>query len=87
MNKKKVTAMIIVLSFLLILFVPIPAGVHKDGGTRTYTALTYKAVKWNRIIDENCKYTKISVYLLPNNFKSIDELWNIEQENCTADDI
>lgn len=81
MNKKKVITMIIILSFLLILFVPIPTGVCKDGGTSTYTALTYKVVKWNRIINENYKYNKISVYFLPDNFKSIDELWNIERAN------
>lgn len=81
MNKKKVITMIIILPFLLILFVPIPTGVYKDGGTSTYTALTYKVVKWNRIINENYKYNKISVYCLPDNFKSIDELWNIERAN------
>lgn len=78
MKKRKTITMMIIL-ILLILFVPIPSGVYKDGGTRVYSALTYKVVKWNRFIDADCKYTRISVYWLPDNFKSIDELWNIEQ--------
>lgn len=78
MKKRKTITMIIIL-ILLILFVPIPDGVYKDGGTRVYSALTYKVVKWNRFIDADYKYTQISVYWLPDNFKSIDELWNIEQ--------
>ena len=38
------------------------------------------------VIDENGEpmietYRKTSVFLFPNNFKSIDELWEIEQQN------
>ena len=31
---------------LIILFAPIPGSPCKDGGTRAYSALTYKIVKW-----------------------------------------
>ena len=79
MNKKKTITMIIIISFLLILFIPIPTGTYKDGGTRTYTALTYKVVCWNRAINENYRYAKTSIYFIPDNFKELDELWNIEQ--------
>ena len=76
-----------VVVLLLVLFVPIPMGIYKDGGTRVYSALTYKIVKWNRLSayqDENGNwvdgtYSKTVIYWLPNNFKSIDELWEIEQ--------
>lgn len=47
--KKKTWIVLIIL--LLILFIPIPSGTYKDGGTRVYTALTYKIVKWKRLID------------------------------------
>ena len=79
MKKKKRIIVITIVFFLLIVFVPIPTGVYKDGGTRTYTALTYKVVCWNRLVNENNKYTKTSLYFIPDNFKDLDELWNIEQ--------
>jgi hypothetical protein len=76
MNKRaKITISIIIALVVLISVVPIPTGVYKDGGTRTYTALTYKVVKWHRLSG----YEKTSVYWLPNNFKTLDELWEIEQ--------
>ena len=88
MKKKIIIPTIIVLVLIAILFIPVPSGVYDDGGTREYTALTYKAVKWNRYVsvyNENGemekvdKYVKTSFYWLPDNFKSIDELW--EKEN------
>ena len=49
--KKKVIIPVIIALVLAILFVPIPTGVYKDGGTREYSALTYKIVKWNRLTE------------------------------------
>lgn len=46
--KKKVWIPIVIVVLLAILVIPIPTGVYKDGGTREYTALTYKVVDWNR---------------------------------------
>lgn len=74
------------LALLLFLFLPIPIGALNDGGTRIYAALTYKIVKWNRLtsvyVDGNIEridtYSKTSVYFFPDNFKSVDELWDIE---------
>ena len=81
MSKKKV--FLIILSsvlFLAILFVPVPTGVHRDGGTRTYTALTYKIIDWNRLTTDGV-YQATKVYWFPNNFQSVDDLWaNEEQE-------
>lgn len=54
---------------------------YKDGGTRTYTSLTYKIVKWNKIINANEIYKKTSVFWFPSNLKSVDELWEIENLN------
>ena len=75
MKKKKI---IIALVILIVLFCPVPSQIHLDGGTPSYTALTYKVVKWNRFIDVNNRYHKTSVYWFPDNFKTIDELWIIE---------
>ena len=75
---------IIIIILLCILFIPIPLGQYRDGGTKVYGSLTYKIVKWNRLlpVENNVEridmYTKTSIYLLPNNFKSIDELWELE---------
>ena len=86
MKKRIIVSVIIVFALLLILFLPIPMGSYDDGGTRTYQALTYKIVDWNRItseIDENGEtchliYTKTSVFWYPDNLRSIDELWEME---------
>ncbi len=84
-NDKAPAALLIIL--LLILTVPIPAGIYKDGGTRDYRALAYRIVVWNRMLsDEEMRvyhtdtYHRTSFYLFPYNFKSIDELWKIEQK-------
>ena len=85
--KKKVIAIAAAVAILLILFLPIPRGTCDDGGTREYSALTYKIVVWNRLVSEAGQdgssgavstYHKTSVFLFPDNFKSIDELWKIE---------
>ena len=89
MKKKIIIPAIIVIALLLVLFLPIPRGSYDDGGTRVYTALTYKIVKWNSIfvvIDENGHassrtYQKTSVFWYPDNQKSIDKLWQMELEN------
>ena len=79
--KKKVWIWIAAAVLLLaILFVPIPTGVYRDGGTRAYSALTYKIVAWNRITTD-AVYEKTRFYLFPENFNSIDTLWEREKEN------
>ena len=50
--KKKIWIIIAIAAVLAILFVPIPTGQYKDGGTREYTALTYKIVNWNRLTED-----------------------------------
>lgn len=87
--KKKKIAIIIIVCILLILFVPVPGSTYKDGGTRDYSALTYKIVVWNRLgeikedgdnLIEQDVYHKTSVYWIPDNFKSIDKLWQLEKK-------
>ena len=85
--KKKIIVIVSVVLLLLILFLPIPRGTYKDGGTKDYLALTYRIVVWNRLTyapggdaseGATGAYHKTSVFWFPNNFKSIDELWNME---------
>lgn len=86
MKKKYVIAIVLTLA---VLFVPIPSGICKDGGTRTYSAFTYKIVKWNKIYENAAgnddKYQKTSVYWIPNNFKSLDELWKSVVRNDSSE--
>ena len=77
--KKKIWIPIVIVVLLAILVIPIPTGVYKDGGTREYTALTYKIVDWNRITGD-ATYDKTKVYFFPYNFKSIDGLWYYEED-------
>lgn len=67
-----------VLIVLAVLFVPIPRAAYDDGGTREYTALTYKIVKWNRIHADGV-YDKTDVYFFGDRYKSVDELWAEKQ--------
>ena len=80
MNKKILIRIAAVVLLLAILFVPVPGGAYKDGGTRAYTALTYKVVRWSRETDSGI-YRATRVYWLPDNFKSIDQLWSKEENN------
>ena len=78
--KKKIWLPIVIIVLLAILVIPIPTGVYKDGGTREYTALTYKIVDWNRLTDSGGIYEKTKVYFFPYNFKSIGDLWYYEED-------
>lgn len=77
--KKKKWIWLVAALLLAILVVPIPSGVYKDGGTREYTALTYKIVRWNRLIGSDGIYNETKVYFFPDNFESIDSLWAEEE--------
>lgn len=84
--KKKISIAIVIVIVAAILFVPIRGQVD-DGGTTEYRALTYKVVSWKKLIGEanedgsaarSGRYVRTRFYLIPNNFKSIDELWDEE---------
>ena len=63
--KKKIWVPVLILMLLAILMIPIPSGVYKDGGTRAYTALTYKIVDWNRLHGDGVfDETKVYFFLL-----------------------
>ena len=72
---------IIMLIVVLILIIPIPTGIARDGGTKTYTALTYKIVKWNHVYGEGEVFNETKVYLFPDNFLSLDDLIKREINN------
>ena len=86
MKKKRITILTIIV-ILLILFVPIPTAQYKDGGTKEYSALTYKIMAWkvmgyyapDECIDGDDRYSEVSVYWFPDNFKGYEELWKMEQ--------
>lgn len=76
--KKKIWIIVLTVIVLAVFFAPIPKGQARDGGTREYTALTYKIVDWNRLTDDGV-YDATRVYWFPDNFKTIDELWTYEE--------
>ena len=91
MKKKIIITSAVGLLIGLILFLPFPTGTYDDGGTKEYRALTYKIVVWNRYISKDVdinritgtsisKYHNTSVYWFPDNFKSIDELWETQKD-------
>ena len=84
MNKKWLAVCAVLLIAAALLFVPIPFGHLRDGGTRVYAAVTYKVVVWNRLtgeVDDHGVpgiYQRTSVFRFPDNFKDIEELWEME---------
>lgn len=84
--KKKLWIILAVVAVLAILFVPIPTGTYKDGGTRAYTALTYKIVKWHRVTGDMAVYAQTKVYPFPLNFLSIDKLFDLENVKAPEPD-
>ena len=78
MKKKAVIITLIsALALLLIvavLVVPVPSGQMKDGGTRVFSALSYKIVDWNSITADSV-YEKTKVYFFPDNLRDVDSLW------------
>ena len=67
----------IIAAVLLILFLPVPGGTLRSGATRTYSAIAYKVVEWNRL-EGGDAFHKVSVYWFPDNFRSVEELWEKE---------
>ena len=79
--KKKIWIPIVVAVVLLaVLFVPIPNGQMKDGGTKVYSALTYKIVDWNRLYND-VTYSATKVYFGADAWKSVDDLFAKEEPN------
>lgn len=78
---------LIIFFIALVLFLPVPQVSYDDGGTREFSAMTYKIVKWNRLLPKKGNveridiYSKTSIYWFPDNFKSIDELWELEYQS------
>lgn len=83
-TNKKLLAVIIVIALIIVLFIPFGYASYDDGGTVRFTSLTYSVVKWNRYVSDWSSgemkldlYQNTCFYLLPDNFRSLDELWEI----------
>ena len=87
----------IIAVLLLVLLIPLPFGPYKDGGTKEYRAFCYRIVKWNRLlpseltgyghpdIQDGCLH-RTCVYFIPDNFKSLEELYSEEMREMTGAD-
>jgi len=84
--KKKIIVIVVIILVLAVLIVPFKSDTANDGGTRVYSALTYKAVKWNKLYDKSATgsnpefYKNTAVYFFPDSFKDIDLLWEKESK-------
>lgn len=81
---KKLLTLIIALALVIVLFVPFGYASYDDGGTVRFTSLTYSVVKWNRYVSDWSSgemkldlYQNTCFYVFPDNFRSLDELWDI----------
>lgn len=82
MKKKSWIWIVAVIVLLAVLFVPVPRGPYKDGGTREYVALTYRIVAWKRLVPGGV-YEKTCVYFGADRNRSIDALFSMEYEKST----
>lgn len=82
--KKKIWIPILIVVVAIVLFFPFSIRTYKDGGTRSYTSLTYRVVQWSKFIEGRDIFRKTAVYCFPNNFKSIDSLWEFEKDEAEA---
>ena len=64
--KKKLIIVFAVITAVLLL-IPVRK-VYEDGGTQTYTSLTYKVIVWKQIDGK----TGTEFYIFPNNFHQLD---------------
>jgi hypothetical protein len=74
MSKKKKIIVAVVVIIMLVLFFPIPIGTLEDGGSKVYSALTYKIVKWVYHNEDRSRGYRTRVYWFPDNFMDINEL-------------
>lgn len=81
---KKLLTLIIALALVIVLFVPFGYASYDDGGTLRFTSLTYSVVKWKRYFSDWSTgemkldlYQNTCFYLFPDNFRSLDKLWEI----------
>ncbi len=80
-------AFIIVLTIVLllaILTVPLPSNPYDDD-TTVYTTLTYRIVHWKKFSDSYKPYENTKIYFIPDNFESIDTLWEEEIDSWNGD--
>jgi hypothetical protein len=83
--KKRICCLICAAALLVVLFVPFHVSRYDDGGSVKVTALTYSVVKWKRHeihwnedgTSYGGFYENTCVYLFPNNFKNLSDLWEI----------
>ena len=64
--KKKLIIVFVVIAVVLLL-IPVRK-VYEDGGTQTYTSLTYKVIVWKQIDGKS----GTEFYFFPNNFHQLD---------------
>ena len=74
--RKRLLIILLAVGVLSLLLVPLPT--KAENGTRAYTALTYTVVRWNRAAGDGT-YEKTRIYPFPQNFKSLDDLWEKEK--------
>lgn len=83
MKNQRKYAITLLVCLLAVLLIPFRMESYNDGGTTQLTSLTYTVVNWSRFTgapDDGAiqPHQNTCVYLFPYNFKSLEELWEIE---------
>lgn len=93
MKKVLLVIAIVLIVVAVVLFTPTHFESLDDGGTSAYSSLTYKIVNWKKLLpvnvleeetEEILKMQEVNgkkcIYWFPDNYKSLDELWQMEME-------
>ena len=65
--KKKSKSIWVLIAVIIILVFPVRS-TYKDGGTKTYTSLTYKVIIWNQLDGKH----GMEKHIFPKNFHNLD---------------
>ncbi len=80
MNKSVFFKRILISSILIALFFPTQE-IYKDGGTKTYTSMTYKVIHWNQLEKEDGSHkTGTEFFFFPNNFHPMEYYENLPKK-------
>ena len=66
-NRLNILRLMLIILIMIVLLIP-KYDIYEDGGTKTYTSLTYKVISWNQIEGKK----GLEIYLFPDNFHHLD---------------
>ncbi len=86
--KKTIIVIATIIGLLLIFTFPIPivhSDIYGEGSVVSFNSLTYQIVKWDMYPNSLKPYQHTDFYFAPNNFNSVEKLWEKRQNDLRND--